>query len=417
MHLWGKTCFCHQRANSLIGIDRAGFTVNTDLFIIIIRLNQHSLAINGESGTNGIFWGDTVQCLSVDYALSLFGRKGERTVVLTGDSPLEAEAEMDQRVVKSGVEKTGGGSEGGEAVIVKAGLILNDSISSSTGIVIETVGSLKFEQIAYTLPAFFVNSVNVLISSTTTASELTLSHCSFAKQTDFGTAVSFSLVASSSGKVIVDDVSFSNFEFSVSLFALSQTAETKNNCFLRKSLTPSYIISTEKNSIFYDGKRESAEGSSQANEADSQQLPSEQTKTTLLEDKSEHLVKKFGGEHKAKRKCDETTQKLASLLNQSSSSSSTSSSFSSSKNTDCLKCDGEKRDEKADMEQDGMPAGGAFDGEELGEVQGDSTSHLNFVDEPFNVRMDEEEHKDGCTLSHHPQSDGSTEQMRSTEKS
>ncbi|KAH7822252.1 uncharacterized protein MONOS_11132 [Monocercomonoides exilis] len=214
-----------QRANSLIGIDRAGFTVNTDLFIFIIGLNLHSLAINGESRTNGVFCGDTVQCLSVDYALSLFGRKGERTVVLTGYSPLEVEAEMDQRVVKSEVEKTGEGSEGGEAVIVKAGLILNDSISSSTGIVMETVGSLKFEQISYTLPAFFVNFVNVLILSTTTASELTLSHCSFAKQTDFGTAVSFSLVALPSGKVIVDDVSFSNFEFSVSLFALSQTAE------------------------------------------------------------------------------------------------------------------------------------------------------------------------------------------------
>ncbi|KAH7823345.1 uncharacterized protein MONOS_13395 [Monocercomonoides exilis] len=37
--------------------------------------------------------------------------------------------------------------------------------------------------------------------------------------------------------------------------------------------------------------------------------------------------------------------------------------------------------------------------------------------ELFKVRMDEEEHKDGCTLSHQPQSDGSTEQMRSTEKS
>ncbi|KAH7825374.1 uncharacterized protein MONOS_11394 [Monocercomonoides exilis] len=31
--------------------------------------------------------------------------------------------------------------------------------------------------------------------------------------------------------------------------------------------------------------------------------------------------------------------------------------------------------------------------------------------------MDEEEHKDGGTLPHQPQSDGSTEQMRSTEKS
>ncbi|KAH7817676.1 uncharacterized protein MONOS_15246 [Monocercomonoides exilis] len=47
------------------------------------------------------------------------------------------------------------------------------------------------------------------------------------------------------------------------------TSKATNNYILRKSLTPSYIISTEKNSIFYDGKRESAEGSSQANEADS----------------------------------------------------------------------------------------------------------------------------------------------------